>query len=130
MINKLPISELEPGMITASPITDNRGRIIIPENIRLTPMHINRLSKWGIMFVRVKYDNKEEEKFNGNETKTEINLNTNEKEFMRRLAAKVVNRFKNLPETELNKELRRLAIKHLVLNGRGIVPGLNELTDD
>lgn len=123
MSNKLPISELIPGMITSANIIDGKGRTVIAKNTRLTPIHINGLSKWGVTFVYVIETNNNEEQHNHN---IKIDFKGDEeKEFMRKVVAKVVDKFKNLPETELNKELRRLTIKHLILNGRGVVPGLN-----
>ncbi len=128
--NELAIADLEPGMVVAHPIVDQKGRIIIPESTRLTPMHIARLEKWGITKVSVRgveatsIDEPAGGAENGRDEKPLASNNAEEQEFMRRVAAQVAARFSNLPETPINQELRKLTIKHLVLNGRGVVPGL------
>lgn len=121
----LPIADLQPGMTLAQPIVDNKGRTIVPEGTRLTPMAINHLGKWGVSEVRIQKD-KDTTVHNQAAVPGALPASASEQDvaFMRRVAEEVARRFANLPPTDLNNELRRVALKNLITHGRGTVPGL------
>lgn len=123
--SKLAIADLQPGMTLAQPILDNKGRTILPEGTRLTPMAINHLGKWGVEEVRIRKE--QETTVHKQQAVTGIlpeSASEKDLAFMRRVAEDVAKRFANLPPTEVNNELRRLALKHLITSGRGTVPGI------
>lgn len=126
-IKQYSVEELQPGMILAQPITDPKGRIMIPAGGRLTPVHIARMPKMGITTVAVEIEEPTpaeggKKPLSGKEILE--SASSEDREFMRRIALQIQERFSNLPDTPLNNELKRLALKHLILNGRGVVPGL------
>lgn len=123
---RLPIDKLEPGMTTAEAVHDQKGRVIIPAGARLTPMHIKGLHKWGVDSVAIQ----SAEESGGGETTEPSGKNVlatgsaEEQEFMRRVALEVTQKFANLEDSKFNQSFKKLAVKHLVLGGRGAVPGL------
>lgn len=124
-ILRLPLADLQPGMTLAQPIVDKKGRTIVPEGTRLTPMTINHLGKWGVSEVRIK-KNSDTTVHKQSAISGMLPESASEQDvaFMRRVAEEVARRFANLQPTELNNELRRVALKNLITHGRGTVPGL------
>lgn len=125
-IKKIPVGELQAGMILAQPINDQNGRTIMPEGARLTPMHLKRLEKWGVDAVAIHADEstgqpESEEKIAARESIQQASAE--DKEFMRKVAVEVMERFQNVGENPVMAELKRLAVRHLVTRGRGAIPG-------
>ncbi len=125
---KLPIAELKSGMLLGQEILDAKGRVVVQNGARLTPMYIKRLEKWGVDEVLIE----EEEATSGetvekrpSEGKSLLeNASSEDREFMRRVALAAQERFSNIKDNPVMDELKRLAIRHLVMSGRGAVPGL------
>ncbi len=123
---RLNLAELQPGMIVAQTILDNAGRTILQEGGRLTPLIISRLEKWGVTTVVIKTDD------SGVMAKPQAaaaavdaaSASEADREFMRQVAEAAIERFRNVENDPLMLELRKLAVAHLVRNGRGAVPGL------
>jgi hypothetical protein len=47
-MGRLNLSELEPGMILALPVFDDRGILLLPSRIRLTEGHLKQLKRWDV----------------------------------------------------------------------------------
>jgi len=123
---RLNLAELQPGMVVAQTILDNAGRTILQEGGRLTPMIISRLEKWGVTTVVIKTDESgsmSQLQVAGPPTAVGENSEA-EREFMRKVAEQAIERFRNVENDPLMLDLRKLAVAHLVRNGRGAVPGL------
>ena len=128
-VQKLPVSRIEAGMVAAQDIYDDRGRIILNSGGRLTPMIIKRFDKWGIEEVAVQTEEEaeaEKKKEAAKSTAQSIIQSASEEDrvFMRRVAMEVQQRFANVEDSPVMMDLRRYAIRHLIMNGRGVVPGL------
>jgi len=123
-IKILTLSELQPGMILGQPINDQNGRTIVQEGARLTPMYIKRLDKWGITEVRIQ--TVDIEALDDDERKAHTTLHEateEERGSMRALAGGVQKRFANVQGNPVMDELKRLTVRHLVLNDKGAIPG-------
>jgi hypothetical protein len=46
----------QPGMVLAAPVTDRRGRLLIPAETALTERHVEALKMWGIPQIEVDGD--------------------------------------------------------------------------
>lgn len=117
-VRELPISELQPGMLLAQPVLNDKGRTVIPEDSRLTPMHLKRLEKWGIEKVSINDDDtsvieKKEKQAAGQLTLQ--NASAEDREAMRNIALAIQTRFSNLQGNEIMDELKRLTVRHLVM---------------
>lgn len=58
-MRKIPVSDLQEGMIPAQTIYDSKGTILIARGISLTQSYINRLSKFSIREVLITSDEEE-----------------------------------------------------------------------
>ncbi len=47
-MGRLSLSELEPGMILALPVFDDKGVMLLPGRTRLTERHLERLKRWDV----------------------------------------------------------------------------------
>lgn len=125
---KLSVAQITPGMKLAEPITNANGVTLMPAGIRLTPMFILRLKKWNIETLEVMVDDVEEpEVADANETpaaprQQKSNMTAEQEEFARALAIEVAKWFVNVRDNPLMMNLRALAIRKLVLQGKnGII---------
>ena len=125
-IKHYKVSELQAGMVLAQQIMDENGRVVMQEGSRLTPMYIKRLPNFNVESVAV-----EEEEAAGDEPSAEDttpsalkDANAEDKEFMRRIAERVQDRFTDVSDIPVMAELKRLAVRHLVLAGPGTIPGV------
>ncbi len=125
--DKTPVSELQPGMVLAQQIQDDKGRTIMPEGARLTPMHIKRLEKWGVDSVLI--DTEAGAKGEGKKEdagKAALQAASSEdRDKMRSVAVAVQERFSNIGDNPVMNELKRLTVRHLVLKGGESIPGLD-----
>ncbi len=117
---------LVPGMRLAEKITNSSGITVIPSGVRLTPLFINRLAKWGIESVEISIDEttvteKSVALKHGTTTNIAINTKTGNsvqlQEFVRDITSEITTRFKNLANDELMMRLRSIALKKLVSDG-------------
>ena len=49
-----------PGMVLSNPITDRRGRLLIPAGQALSDKHVNALKMWGIVSLDIEGDEEPE----------------------------------------------------------------------
>jgi hypothetical protein len=125
MANKrYSVQELRAGMILAQAVDDDHGRTIMPQGARLTPMHIKRLQKWGLESVLVAEDEAGDPESSSVVAAQEVieSASGEERESMRRIAEEVQQRFRDADDDPVMAELKRLAVRHLVLHGRDVVP--------
>lgn len=52
----LTVDQAREGMVLAAPVTDRRGRLLLPEGRPLTERHVEALRMWGISHVEVEGD--------------------------------------------------------------------------
>jgi hypothetical protein len=50
----LSISQLKPGMILATDVTDTAGRLLLSKGQPIAPKHLNIFKMWGVPEVQVK----------------------------------------------------------------------------
>ncbi len=119
------VEELRPGMILAQQVDDDQGRTIMPEGARLTPMHIKRLQKWGLDSVVVAENDAGDPESSSivSAQGTIESASGEERETMRRIAEEVQQRFRDVDDDPVMAELKRLSVRHLVLNGSTAIPG-------
>jgi len=53
-MQRLPLSYIQPGMITAEEVIDPNGRVLCGKDVELTEEHITKFSEFGVSFVTVK----------------------------------------------------------------------------
>lgn len=61
MVKVVKTSEIKKGMISAEPITNSFGQVLLPEGIELRENHVKVLVSWNITGVVVKADENEED---------------------------------------------------------------------
>jgi hypothetical protein len=49
----IPVEQAELGMVLSSPVTDRRGRLIMPAGKALEEKHLDALPMWGISHIEV-----------------------------------------------------------------------------
>jgi len=117
---------LRPGMALAQPILDDKGRTIMQEGARLTPMHIKRLEKWGIDAVQIAADGDAPSSSGQAAGRAQVQeASPEDRDRMRNVAKAVQERFSNIQDNPIMDELKRLTVRHLVLQKHGSVPGLD-----
>ena len=123
---KCMLSDLQPGMVLAQPILDDKGRTIMQEGARLTPMSIRRLEKWGIDAVSVASGEDasppSSRRASGQAALQEAS--PEDRDRMRSVASAVQERFQNVADDPIMDDLKRLAVRHLVLHAGESVPGI------
>ena len=96
---KVPIGELQAGMVLAQQLQDDRGRTIMDEGARLTPMLIKRLEKWGEESVLVASHGDDA---GGQKEETDRSVlraaSSVERDRLRNVAAAVQERFSNIDD--------------------------------
>ncbi|MBN2712026.1 MAG: hypothetical protein JXR97_06265 [Planctomycetes bacterium] len=128
-VRKCGINDLQPGMMLSQQVMDDKGRVVMPEGARLTPMYIKRLAKWGVEEVMV-VDNESETTLKAigveEEKPEKPTITPEEREAMRNIAAIIAERFSNTSGDEVMEELKRLTVRHLVLTHQGgkKIPGI------
>ncbi len=53
-MQRLPLSYIKPGMITAEEVLDANGRVLCGKGVELTEEHLKRFQEFGVSFVTVK----------------------------------------------------------------------------
>ncbi|NPA40229.1 MAG: hypothetical protein GXO57_07290 [Thermodesulfobacteria bacterium] len=53
-MQRLPLSYIKPGMITAEEVIDANGRILCGKDVELTEEHLKKFEEFGVHFVTVK----------------------------------------------------------------------------
>lgn len=118
----LSISQVSAGMRLAEPVTNANGITLMPAGIRLTPLFINRLKKWGIETLEVVAEKARETQSapapTRSTTSRTVSLTAEQEEFARSIATEVSRWFVNVRNDELMMQLRSVVIKRLVAHGR------------
>ncbi|MDR1612947.1 MAG: hypothetical protein LBT97_09215 [Planctomycetota bacterium] len=124
---RLPLSQIVPGMILAEDIANAAGPALISKGIRLTPMFISRLRKWGFETIDVFLPEQESGKQNGTPGSGGSRViagqvgrsavTPEQEEFVKSVTRDVSIWFQNLREDPLMMQLRVLAIKKLIAIG-------------
>lgn len=52
----LTVDQVREGMVLAAPVTDRRGRLLIPAGKELTERHVEALRMWGVSHVEIDGD--------------------------------------------------------------------------
>lgn len=135
MAIKIKPDESKVGMVLAQPITDAQGRTIMAEGSRLTPVHINRLGRWGVQELHVLDDAEAEGAAadgiadgGGEGAQTDDDSSPSvqiDEDFMREKAAEFKQRFTAVEDNPLMDDLKKTAFKGVVLAGRGKIPGVH-----
>ena len=125
--DKIQVSELQAGMILAQQIQDDKGRTIMPEGARLTPMHLKRLEKWGVESVLIDTEagtRGEKKKEDAGKAALQA-ASAEDRDKMRSVAVAVQDRFSNIGDNQVMSELKRLVVRHLVLKSGESIPALD-----
>jgi hypothetical protein len=123
------MSRVAAGMILAEDIANASGVTLMPSGIRLTPMFINRLAKWGVETLlvdvpRAEASGEAEQKppgtagsrvFTGKSVR--MPSTPEQEEFVKKVAREVSVWFQNVHEDPLMMQLRVIAIRKLVSLG-------------
>ncbi|MDR1518762.1 MAG: hypothetical protein LBU23_01275 [Planctomycetota bacterium] len=120
---KLSIDAVTSGMRLAEALTDAGGAVLIPAGIRLTPIFVNRIKKWGIKSIAVLTDDSASETapaapavIASAPPPAPIPTPENE-EFAGRVADWVSGRFANVGDDPLMTALRDIVVRHLAAHG-------------
>ncbi|MEQ9400729.1 MAG: hypothetical protein RJQ04_16310 [Longimicrobiales bacterium] len=57
----LTVDQAQEGMVLSAPVTDRRGRLLIPAGKELSERHVDALRMWGVTHVEVEGDSPAEE---------------------------------------------------------------------
>ena len=126
---KLKISDLTPGMKLGENITNELGVTLMPMGIRLTPMFISRLAKWNVESVMVLVEDQEEDEEKQlqpsnkkNSTNplvaAKVDTSVEQQEFIKEVSQEVGIWFSDIKDHPLMMQLRSIALKKLVADGR------------
>lgn len=127
---RIPVQEAEAGMLLVQAILDDKGRTIVPAEARLTPAHVKRLERWGIQEIVIDQESNtsviNRADASARKEAAATSATTEEaREKMRCVAEAVQSRFQNISDNPLMDELKRLAVRHLVMNSeKGQIPGI------
>lgn len=122
---RLKINQVTPGMKLAENLTTAEGATIMPVGIRLTPLFINRLAKWGVETLEVFQDDGPDAAANdepapaADDATARTAASRRQEAFARAITAEVAPWFANVRNDPLMMELRAIAIKKLVAIGPG-----------
>ncbi len=50
------VDQAAPGMVLSNPVTDRRGRLLIPAGQTLSDKHVNALKMWGVVSLDIEGD--------------------------------------------------------------------------
>lgn len=123
---KVEVGQLAPGMRLAEPVHNASGTTLMPAGIRLTPMFIVRLKKWGVTNVTIEVEAKPEPpaaSLNPASMTTltrqlvESPAGAEASQFARDIAQEVMAWFANIKDDPLMHQLRNIAIKKLIAHG-------------
>lgn len=122
---RVGINKLTPGMLLAENIVNEKGVTMMPQGVRLTPMFIRRLEKWGVTTVSVAVERKSEEP--GKESprapaqpdpaEAAKDTTSEQEAFIMSVVAEVGTWFANVRDNPLMMQLRTVAIKKLIADG-------------
>ncbi len=114
-------------MKLAEPITNSGGITLMPAGIRLTPMFIARIKKWGIEFLDVIPDKKKDSTAatpapTTVRPRTAETITADQEEFARAVVREISGPFVSVRDNETMMLLRASVLKRLIQHGRqGIV---------
>ena len=119
---KEKVANLAPGMKLAESIANSAGITLMPVGVRLTPMFIAKLSKWGIEEVDIQVDVEEYiPKAKSHSTNTGItalsNTSAEQREFVESVSIDIAETFANAADNPLMLQLRRIVLKKRVADG-------------
>lgn len=122
---KLDIEQVTSGMKLAEAVVNSAGVTLMPAGIRLTPIMINHLKKWGVASLEVLVEKTSvTRKGESGTTKrvaaagTGVGLTAEQEEFARAIASEVAGWFVNVRENPLMVQLRNVVIRKLIAHGR------------
>jgi hypothetical protein len=136
---RLDIEQIMPGMKLAEPITNASGVTLMPAGIRLTPMFIARIRKWGIAALDVLVEKRppdtaarraalarknaelaQKQKADGADGVDA--LTAEQEEFVRATVTEISRPFINVKNSPLMMQLRASAVRGLIAHGKsGVV---------
>lgn len=120
---KVEVGQLAPGMRLAEPVHNASGTTLMPGGIRLTPMFIVRLKKWGVTHVMIEAEGKPAAPAAPNPTSitrrmtAELPTGPEASQFARDIAQEVSAWFVNVKDEPLMLQLRAIAIRKLIAHG-------------
>lgn len=60
----IPVEKAQVGMVLASPVSDRRGRLLMPEGRALGEKHLDALPMWGISHIEIEGEDELSEDLN------------------------------------------------------------------
>ena len=132
----VPIQEAKPGMILEEAVIDAAGRMLIPAGLRLSPLQVSCLGRWGIaqILVREEEDPPLDTRPMLRDTAflkktgrlalraTEATESFSYDEFARQVDESLAHRFRRVEKIPLMRELREF-VRHRLLAHAGPLPG-------
>ncbi len=121
------VSEVTPNMKLAEPIVNASGMTMIPRGVRLTPIFISRLVKWGIVEVEILVEDSAGQaqtstSRRGKSTTTSTSVGGGDVgadliKFVAKIKSEVDEVFSNMSDNPLMLALKTLVIKKLIADG-------------
>lgn len=125
---KLALAQVTPGMKLAKAVANAQGVTLMPAGIRLTPMFIARMQKWGLTELDVMVEEAPEAVQSEAEAAMQqlaashAEASQEKRDFMRRIATEVAQRFTSVEDSPLMQQCRTMFVKKLIDHGpTGIV---------
>lgn len=119
----IDISQATSDMKLTKPVVNASGMVLMPEGIRLTPIFIDRLKKWGVQTVDIVTEKEEapaaasQGRVSGPTRVTEV-----DRDFAQRVAEDVAKRFVYCKDNPLMAQLRVIVARQLFYHGsRGML---------
>lgn len=117
----IDISQATSDMKLIKPVTNASGMVLMPEGIRLTPIFIDRLKKWGVQTVEVMTEKDESPAAPVPQADARASGPTRileaDRGFAQRITGDVAKRFVLCKDYPLMMQLRTIVAKHLFQHG-------------
>ncbi|MDR1533522.1 MAG: hypothetical protein LBU64_00255 [Planctomycetota bacterium] len=130
----LSIGNVTPGMKLAEPLVNSEGTILMPAGIRMTPIFVNRLKKWGFGSIKVEVENDSASVSPGGgaiEAESYRNTMTPEEiRFADYVRAEMSSRFQNMVDNPVMSSLCGVVTRLIINNGsKGVLNSLRDASE-
>ena len=122
---QITAAEAQPGMILVQDVMDKDGRVLIPQGVRLTPMYLSRLLKWGVanLVIEETAPAAPPEPNAMPMPTRQANATQEQQVFAQAVATAIQARFAMVENDPLMMQLRSVALRQLLALGPNGIPG-------